>query len=312
MLLRVGIESVVLSGDDTDYPPPVQAQHEVVLQQLVELGLLVDDGPGALRKSIQAIRHVGLRKRWQKALKSLGARIDRPETGLNSGPLNTDALRLVDLDVALLSAEGAAACDLPRHECSYIPSPDLPEVVRFDSAARSKRVTQLRKLRQSPIEMGTDVDELWRTRFQPYADRYSNVVIVDRYAGQLCTRTGDASGLAQTLWRLRGSRCVAGLKLYVGAENQAHAFKIRDAILDLEGTEGLRELDLTVAPDELFRLHAHGRYFRFSDQVLSVDTGLSVFEGQKVPARCIFTAHRNFGSCRDVERLLRAAQFSLF
>ena len=82
--------------------------------------------------------------------------------------------------------------------------------------------------------------------------------------------------------------------------------------MDLEGTEGLRELDLTVAPDELFRLHAHGRYFRFSDQVLSVDTGLSVFEGRKVPARCIFTAHRNFGSCRDVERLLRAAQFSLF
>ena len=261
---------------------------------------------------MQAIGHVGLRKRWQKALKGMGARIDRPRHGLNSGPLATAALRLVDVDVALLSAAGATACELPAHECSYIPAPELPEVVRFDSSARSKRVKRARKLRQSPIEMGMDVDELWRTRFKPYTDRYSNVIIVDRYAGQLCTRTGDDSGLAQTLARLRGSRCIAGLKLYTGAANQSHAFQMREAILNLEGAEGLRELDLVLAPDELFRVQAHGRYFRFGDQILSLDTGLSVFEGQHVPARCLFTVHRHLASCRDVERQLRAAQFSLF
>ena len=308
MLLRLGIEATALSSSTPDLPPPVQAQHQVVMEQLVELGVLVDDR-GVLRESIRGIRHVGLRKRWQKILKRIEQRIERPDTGLNSGPVSVSAMRLMDLDVALLSRTGAAACELPEDKCAYVPHPGLAEVVRFDSAAMSERVSHAKIRRQSAVEKGTQVDSVWHERFRPFAERYSSVVIVDRYAGTRCVTGGARSGLARALVRFQGTKCLSGLKIYTGAQNDAHARQVRSAIIGLPGAEGLRENDLVVGPDDRFRDLAHGRYLRFCDQVVCVDTGLHVLEGAEVPARCAFHVHMQVASCRDVEKLLRESQF---
>ena len=293
MLVRLGVEATV------------------VMDRLLEMGLLVDDGPGALKRAIKSIRDVALRKRWLVVMGRLGERLQRPTHGLNSTPVTIQSLRLATIDVALLSESGAATCELPSSKGCYSPGSDLPEIVRFDCLALSSSFGDIARRRQTAIEKGEETEIVWKDRFGLFAEVYSTLIVVDRYAGSTCKTKGRWSGLSRLLSRLRGTKAYDGLKVYTSARSHQHAVQVQEALMAMRDASGLRPDDVVISPDEVFRDYAHERYLRFRDQVIVLDTGLDIFEGDRVPRRCGFRVHRQVRSVRAVEKRLRDARFQL-
>lgn len=142
------------------------------------------------------------------------------------------------------------------------------------------------------ISKGTDWKAIWITLLAPFAALHSKIVVVDRYAAsndrvtqQDPSRRGK-SGLMRLLTRLNESGTEKYINIFSSMSDVRDVTELKQSFRQSVKTlpaGDISEINLYLAPDQLFKREAHDRYIRFGpDTCFVAGTGLEVLEGDAV------------------------------
>ncbi|GJE73116.1 hypothetical protein [Methylorubrum podarium] len=261
----------------------------------------------ANRISSLPLRH---RKLWQVALK------DQRKKLFPTPKLSEEVFSAYDklvtcsphVEVAFVEDVKALVFGIPSEfPCGYVDEGDI-EICRYDCCEDSALIKKADALASSIIPSGSSIDELWSCRFHKISQYSRHIAVVDRYCVETMQNRRDGkSGLKTFLSKVASTGNRNSVHIYTG-----HTTGDRDAlaqeVFDCLDDSGLfRSLYLHVLADQDFGAISHGRYVRFDDIVISVDTGLEIFQGDTVFRNSEFSLKYDAPERKAIEQSLRQA-----
>ena len=326
MLVPFTIDPDIFSND---YSQDELYRHERLIELWQMFGCLVLAGPSEAESRLQlAIKAapIQIRKRWQLALTQLRRNCCVSDFDPQSNEAGSDWLTALADRVQIVSLEATRAfCwGLPEDQYS-LAREQAAEICRFGHESESIGFKRARALAQTPIEKGTTWGQVWSERIEPLACESKTLVVIDRYAlKSLVEHHGSGvSGLERLIQQLsclkkgkaRTLHLMTGMPKEWQHEDLAKSLqKVRDCRSGLLGMT-LREVQINVRSDSVFRDLSHCRYIRFDDhQLLQLDTGLEPLAGEMVKRNCTTNLlpwrHDVCKPYREMEKALMAARGS--
>lgn len=293
MIIRFAVDSTAFADDKSDLAAE-RAVHLRLIELWEKYGILVSDSDpisaSNLAKKLEQSDQ-SIRKLWIEAMKKNRRRSARGGIPALETAETADALLSWqhEIDVALLEKTRAVLAGLPPDDDCYQCASAGIEICRFDLADRSKRFAEAIALSVAPIAKGTLVSTVWRDRFLPAAGVCKKqITVVDRYcaANHAASKLrGSAySGLRKIVTEVNAMSLGVGMTLYSSPADRSEADVVA-AVTDLianTNRNGIREFTLHLCDEAKFGRSIHGRYVRFDNVVLDIDTGLEVLEGKHV------------------------------
>lgn len=182
-------------------------------------------------------------------------------------------------DVALLGKDRAQKLGIPKGQAKLFGE---VQGVRFSDIDQSKLEQPPSSLEPFRIHFGDQRADIWRGKFQNFAENSQDVVIVDRYA----VAEHSIKGIFWLLEQLKqnsGSYCVtvhstiqgksSYQKIKTDVEEYYNKKRIGESGISIE----IRLYDHTIADR-----YAHDRHIRFDNHVISIGRGLYVFKKERI------------------------------
>jgi hypothetical protein len=188
------------------------------------------------------------------------------------------------VDVICLEETRAACFGLPEDEIS-VQNGHGVEICRINHVDRSVAFRRAAETWSDHIYSGTDVDQIWKARFEGLLRFASSISIVDRYCVKnsvLSLRYGRSSALQAFLRRIGGVggarrkavNIYSSLNELTFAEAQGHLEMISQA----HTMPSIASLHLHMAEDKVFQTVSHDRFLRCGPIVTGIGKGISMFE----------------------------------
>lgn len=277
MFARVALDPNVLSEDLDHDRARMNAAHRDLARMLTQHGVVVQEGEDQFWHLIKEMpQH--LQPLWSEAYKRIYREVAPPPSPLGVGHIESEA----DLDehwgrkatVAVVERLRAALLGVPD-DAAYQNTAGGVEVVRFDLVRDSATFQRLESLSGSQILPGADRNRVWHDRFHLLSLNAKFLTVCDRYAGKELVDMRDDSGLYWLLQKVDGCRKTK-VHILTGVGQNYDLSRVRETFarlaLDLcQG--GIREIKLTLAPDEVFRRHVHNRHIRFDHHAFDIGKG---------------------------------------
>ncbi len=234
-------------------------------------------------------------------------------------------------EVACVDETRACVLGLADDEIS-LTDPDMPEVVPLKSFDLAEAVVAAKTISQQSIEKGERLSQIWNQRFETLAKYCRKVVVADRYGASDLAENNRIASQKRDWFLNQLDRCGSQVRvtLLVGDNKQKNSGQpIADKICSQFSSHrgGVKSLEVFVSPDFLWQGYSeganggsHGRFIRFDDRVLQIDTGLELFEHEKIQRNTQFTLvelqriHRNIqrvlsSKCREYEEVIGYAKW---
>jgi hypothetical protein len=224
------------------------------------------------------------------------------------------------VDVALCDEYRAVCLGLPEDAPSYCPQGTSMEICRFDCATESELFSKMFELENRLIRPEDAIDDVWNSRFGPLVDWADHITILDRYGAE---DGGSINGLRQLLLKIdqagkkrRTIDIIVGKKFHDIFKALEDVSSVIEPITGDLCRGGVGLVRLFVAQDKEFQKLRHFRYLRFQDVVCILDTGVSVFYGEKGnvtrPCPCFLQSFKDAKYTREGERTFRGDHFVEF
>jgi hypothetical protein len=285
MLARVALDPNILSEDLGHDRARVNVAHRELAKLLMQHGVVVQEDANQLRRLIQEMPQQ-LKKWWSEADKAIYREVAPSPSPLGLGQIETE----IDLDkhwgkkaqVAIVEPVRAASLGVPDDDAHHDTAGGI-EVVRFDIVRGSPTFQSLESLSGLQIPPNTDRAQIWHDRFRLLAMSAEFLTICDRYAGAELLDKRNDSGLYWLLQQVDGCRktkvhILTAVRPYDELSRVQKTFE-RMACELRQG--GIREIKLTLAPDEVFKVHAHDRHIRFDHHAFDMSKGVSIFANKR-------------------------------
>ncbi|WGS45282.1 hypothetical protein LFL97_21280 [Burkholderia sp. JSH-S8] len=290
--------------------------HERVLSEWRGHGTLIHPCKDLMKSPlIRAIDNLpmGLKKRWQEALKRNKRRACLVDWD-GSFPQNSadEMMHLIgQFQIALLeSTRACVAGGVGEDDCSRIAN-ELKgmELCKFHSVSNSSSFSAARILSEAPLEKGQNCKDEWKRRYTSWIRLSSWAVLVDRYAmsNHLSrNRRMEVSGLDRFL-RDAIARPIAEsvrIRIFVARQPEhtnADVDEFCESIRSHYVGGAVKELHIHILKDREFGDIAHHRSLRLDYMIFGFDKGIDSFGGEfssqnYVLWRKDLAAHRTFES----------------
>jgi hypothetical protein len=299
VIVRFGVTARSIDMPDLTMSEQL-AVHARILETWREVGVLALPRLAASSDGItQAVRSLPqhARKLWQEALKTQRqCAVDSIENLERANTIDElSSLRGV-LDLGCVGQAAWVRLCQRQEQISALAGPSGPEVCSFRLADQAEAFKRGHAQAREPIEADADVRAVWNTRFAEHVPfSGGHVTVVDRYALSSHTLRRDGkSGLAFVLNALARAG-VRAVTLFSAVNGSRDRRPLTDLELIRGATDGVNRVgqqpftvQLFLGHDHDFARFQHARYVRFGQTVCRLDTGLAVFNGDRVFARCEF------------------------
>ena len=137
--------------------------------------------------------------------------------------------------------------------------------------------------------------------------------VVDRFLMKSTMRSrekGERPGIERLIESLSASTELVQLQVFTALEESLESRGATEQFLSILGAVKSNsiaervELCVNLVEDSLFGKHAHGRYVRGDQRVITLDTGLEILCGERVYRNCPASLSHNYKEKRELENLL--------
>ena len=289
MLLKFALEPDAIDNSTT------QACNNRLIQVWEQFGVLVHPNPrDASIAAIIANLHQEPKRRWQRTWAQVLRFPHRYRYSpvLGGGEFTfsdisepSDLAQVDEFEVAILEETRALELDMPDGEGKLFGD---VEGIRLCDVDQSQKFQHSHQLSQEIIRINKPVNDLWKERFQRFAEYSQNVVIFDRYAVR-DDNNQNIQGLFRLLDFLDRDANGCNVVIYSSPDPSRNAASevesIRNA-LESKAAElnngGIKSLEVRLFRDDRFRRPGHDRHIRFDDNVFSIGIGVELFRHSSV------------------------------
>ena len=262
----------------------------------------------SIAKTVQGLKDEEVRNAWILIIQSAKDYADTlPMIEYSGGP--------GDMEVALLSDRSAAKRQVPfaGSSCAFPSCSSVKcitdegkneaiknclefiRLARLQESLKFKHAQDIGEGKLSEIAVGTPHVDLWRDRFQPYADPATQFVIIDKHAAIRCVKDGNfnsKSGLCRFLNLIDRSggqrnKCVT-VYAACNAKDNSKENPVTDPkeLIDIleEGFNGRKFNNISKLYLHLpyeYHFPSRDRFIRFDHTTFNVGHPLQTFEGSK-------------------------------
>ena len=260
-----------------------------------------------------------IRKIWQGYLnkserfKRFSAALDWKGVSAAEGLESLGSVATV-LDLACLADESASPFGLNEEESIKsvgVGAGDKVELCRFSDIDQSECLGDSAQTAQRNIPKDMKIVSVWNEWFLSLAQYSKRVTIVDRYGGKDGACIG---GLKRFLSELDGEVSLSrerNVTLYVGYAKDTELQEISNAIVEIKKSltrGGIKEIQLFLCRDSVFKRVSHDRFVRFDNLVCELGSGISVFDGHTTHKNSMYTVKVCQKFHKDVLKDLRIAK----
>lgn len=193
--------------------------------------------------------------------------------------------QISEFEVAVLEETRAAVLDIPEGEGKFYGD---VEGIRLCEVDQSQKFQRSYQLSQDIVRINKSVDDLWKERFQRFAEYSQNVVIFDRFAVR-DDANRNVSGLFKLIDFLDRDASGCRITIYSSPDpninEQAAVDSARNNLQlkfgELNG-DGIRSVEVRLFLDRIFRVPGHDRHIRFDDNIFSIGIGVELFRYRNV------------------------------
>ncbi len=250
---------------------------------------------------------VAFRKPWQLALTHIRTMYLSGENTSRQILSSVSQLEKfqANIDVACLDSSRAIRFGLRPHEWSTRLQKSGIEVSRYDCFQLAMAFSDLERLWNSEIALGTRTDIVWETRFSLLAKHSRHIAVVDRYGYTRYEQRKLKSGLASLIRRLALDGNAHTVTLYTKETKTASNSIVNNLRRDLRPFGGVQSFRIHFVLDNHFSKESHDRFMRFDSTVFELGVGLEAIEGQTTGKLCQVSVKHNPSSYITRENQLK-------
>ncbi len=289
MIVRFGIAPSSVAMSDLTLADQLAA-HRRALDVWRNVGALAVDASFERQAVPSLPQHA--RKLWEVALKAHRKfRVDSVELLETAKTMDELSTLQVVLDVGCIGQEKWGELCQHEDQTSMLAGPSGPEVCSFRLADQAERFRSARTQAREPIQVDEVRRDVWTNRFAPHL-RFARgqATIVDRYA--LSSHCLRKNGLGFVLNKL-AAEGIQKVTVFSAVEGRRpDGCELTEAEI-VESAEKLRRpggralsIEIFLGDNNAFSKYQHFRYLRFDQTVCRLDTGLTVFNDERVRQRC--------------------------
>jgi hypothetical protein len=287
MLARIAIDLTALTDEIGGDRSRRLSAHRSLIEKLEMHGVLVTEGDSEHLLSTIGSFPQNIRSLWLTAFTRMRQEMVAPPTPLPLSQIDTlddlDEQWYGKTDIAVAERDRAFVMGMSEDDACLVSERGI-ELVRFDLLHESATLRRLSLLSQSRVGSNVRREKVWSERFESIARHAKHIVICDRYAGLDIVRYSNSdgsigSGLRWVLQQLDlSATCYVSLILAAEEGNQEKEVVRCVAQLASElKRRRIRDIKLTLASDQVFKNHAHGRHIRFDHHAYALDPGVKLF-----------------------------------
>ena len=269
MLIRLALDPQLFS----DQTLSLNA-HRRFLQLWGRMGILCDSGiREKLDKADSSVKTL-----WLCALKHNESRHKRQDLGINFNDLSDHTINSManSCDLVCLSSIREQTLLAPDKQCLHLLN-DTLEFCDFQVADLSCKVKKADSLAARMIPETLTPEEIWKERFDSLARSSRYITIVDRYAAENTRLPIDDSELGFFIKTLNSTDLKFSLILITGYPSHTHVRQWLEDLKDFsKKQQSLKAFNVNVVGN--FGSKFHGRFIRFEQLIVELDTGLEVFK----------------------------------
>ena len=185
-----------------------------------------------------------------------------------------------EFELAVLEETRALELDIPEGEGKFFGD---VEGIRLCEIDQSEKFQHSRRRSEEIVRIGKSIEDLWQERFLRFAQYSQNVVIFDRFAVR-DDANQNISGLFRLIDFLDRDASDCNITIYSSPDpniNQQVATESIESSLQskcdgLNGS-GIRNVEVHLFLDRIFRLPGHDRHVRFDDNIFGIGIGVELF-----------------------------------